>query len=138
MELKQDQKNKLKKIAKEYDLNLILMFGSVVNGKTHDKSDIDIAIQYKSQIKQGNKLDNILDVNGKLMEIFSSDIDISVINHANPLLLKQINSNCFLLYGKQRDFNAFRLYAFNRFNDYMPFFKIESEFAKKQTVILNK
>lgn len=138
MELNQKQKNKLKKVAKEHGLNLVLLFGSFANGKTHNKSDIDIAIKYKSLARRGDKFDDVLDISGKLMEIFSSDIDVSVINHANPLLLKQINCNCCLLHGKPKDFNAFRLYAFNRFNDYTPFFKIESEFAKRQTVILNK
>ena len=138
MELSQKQKNKLKKIAKEHGLNLILLFGSVVNGKTHKKSDIDIAVRYQSVAGQSDKLDDILDISRKLMKVFNGDVDVSIINRANPLLLKQINENCRLLYGRARDFNAFRLYAFHRFNDYLPFFKLESEFAKKQTVILNK
>ena len=123
-----EQREKIKKIAAEYKLTLIILFGSFAKGKTHAYSDMDIAVKAKENINLKTELEIIR----KLTEVFNKKIDLSVINRANPLLLGQINKNAVLLYGNEREFMKFRLYAFHRYNDYLPFFKMEADFVKKQ------
>jgi predicted nucleotidyltransferase len=132
MKISGKQKNEIEKIAKKYQLELVLLFGSQVSGKVHAKSDIDIAVKLKQE-RNKLSLEEDLKLIRSLSGIFKSEnIDLSVINHANPLLLKQINQNCQLLFGELRDFYKFRIYAFNRYVDYKKYFELESEFVKAQ------
>ncbi len=44
MEVSTEQQQKLELVASKYHLKLILLFGSVVSGKQHPRSDLDIAV----------------------------------------------------------------------------------------------
>lgn len=126
MRLSENKKAMLKKLAKKYDLELILLFGSYASGLTHKQSDMDIAVLFDRKKRKSISLDEELEIAACLTKIFNKKIDLSIANHANPLLLKQIYFNCCLLFGAMRAFNAFRLYAFHRFNDYAPYFAREA------------
>lgn len=132
MILNKEKKRKIAEIAKQYNLSLVLLFGSFASGKIHAKSDLDIAIQGQ----RGQTLFSFNDelaMIGKFTEIFKGKkIDLCVINRANPLLLKQINQNCQLFFGKLRDFYNFKIYAFNRYNDYKRFFEMEAKIVREQ------
>lgn len=122
MKITEEQKNKLSKIAGKRGLKLVLLFGSFARGKERKDSDLDIAIS-------GNKnlsFKKIIDISTDLAKIFKKDIDISVIDTADPLLLEQIAGNSILIFGKPADFSELKLYAFKRYNDYLPYFKIEA------------
>ena len=43
MQFSRKQKQQIRKIAQKYDLELILLFGSRVEGKIHKESDFDVA-----------------------------------------------------------------------------------------------
>ena len=43
MKLKQKQKQKIEEVAEKYQLKLVLLFGSRVDGKIHKESDYDVA-----------------------------------------------------------------------------------------------
>jgi predicted nucleotidyltransferase len=116
----------LTKIAKKHKLSLILMFGSYVSGKTHPKSDLDIAILSKSELD----LDEHLKLYGELSGVFShKELDLISLNHADPLLLKQILTNCKLLYGSNRACVELKIYAFKRYCDYKIYFDLEKKFV---------
>jgi predicted nucleotidyltransferase len=116
----------LTKIAKKHGLSLILLFGSYVNGKMHSKSDFDIAILSKSELD----LDEHLKLYSELSGFFShKELDLVSLNHADPLLLKQILTNCTLLYGSNRAFAEFKIYAFKRYCDYKIYFDLEKRFV---------
>jgi uncharacterized protein len=127
MELTEIQEKKIKAIAKKYRIKMILVFGSFANGKTHDKSDLDIGIKIVKKLTLNQDLGLIKE----LTDVFRRDVDLVVINYANPLLLHQIAKNSILIYGTQNAFAAFKLYAFHRYNDYAPFFKLEAELNKR-------
>ena len=99
------QKLKIAKIAKKFQLKLIIIFGSFANGKFRKDSDLDIAVlgfkevSFNEQIKLTNELSLI----------FNKNIDLSVLNRANPLLLFQVSQNPVLLYGSRPDFLKFKL-----------------------------
>jgi uncharacterized protein len=127
MELAKIQEKKIKIIAKKYRIKMILVFGSFANGKTHKESDLDIGISIMKKLT----LDQDLSLIRELSVVFGQEVDLAVINHANPLLLHQIAMNSILIYGAKSAFDAFKLYAFHRYNDYAPFFKLEAELNKK-------
>jgi len=121
------QKRLFKKIAKKYKIKLLLMFGSQVNKKTHRLSDFDIGVLFEKNQFSFEKYSRLL--NG-LQEIFpEKEIDLAIINNADPLFLAKILENCQLFFGKKRDLNELKLYSFHQFCDYQKYFNLEEKFA---------
>ena len=127
MEIIKDQKLKIDKIAKKFQLKLIVIFGSFANGKHKKDSDLDIAILGLKEISFNKQIS----LTNELSLIFNKNIDLSVLNRANPLLLFQASKNPILLYGNRQEFLKFKLYAFNMYNDYAPYFEMEKNLNKK-------
>lgn len=117
------QKKKIGQLAKKYGLDMVMLFGSFAAGKNREGSDIDIAVRSKKNLSLNKELSFIADIN----KIIPGRIDLSVVNHANPLHLYEISKNAILLYGEKNDFIKFKLYAFHRYNDYTPYFKLEEK-----------
>ncbi len=121
------QKLKIAKIAKKFQLKLIVIFGSFVSGKNRKDSDLDIAVLGSREVSFKEQISLI----NELSQIFNKNIDLSVLNRANPLLLFQASKNPILLYGSREEFLKFKLYAFNAYNDYAPYFEMEKNLNKK-------
>lgn len=127
MQISSTQKREIAKLAGKFELKLVLVFGSFANGKNHENSDLDIAIMSNGQID----FDGQIDLTNKLSSLFKNEVDLSVLNKANPLLLFQVSKNSRLLFGKKEDFLRFKLYAFRVYNDYAPYFELEKKLNKK-------
>ncbi len=124
------QQADLSKIAKKFGLNLIMLFGSHVTGKTSPASDIDVAILPRN----GLKLSSFALISHQLGEILGNyKIDLASIKHASPLFLGQIAKNCQLLYEEEKgDFLSFRLMAMKRYVDAQPVFKWQEKYLKQK------
>ncbi len=119
----------LEDIRKKHSLSLILMHGSQVSGKTHPKSDTDIAVMQKD----GDKNLDLLSLYGNFAKIFKTDkIDIVNLTRANPLLLFTVARKSKLLAGSKVDYERFLRLAFYKYNDYKPYLKYEAEFIKER------
>lgn len=128
IKITQKQKNSLKKIAKKFGLDLILVFGSRVQDKVHPLSDLDIAVSSK---KLDFTLKQYSDLLFQLEKVFPQKVDLVFINKADPLLLHEIVQSNQLLYGTKRQFLEFKIYAYKRYQDYKPYFKMEEKFVNK-------
>lgn len=115
------------KIAKKFSLRLVLVFGSFAAGKNRKDSDLDIAVLGSGGISFREQVSLI----NELSHIFGKDVDLSVLNRANPLLLFEVSKNSLLLYGEKEEFFNFKLRAFHAYNDYAPYFEMEKELNKK-------
>ncbi len=90
-------KRKIKDIAKKYNLELVLLFGSSASGNINAGSDIDIAVYGKHILSEKEKVALILEFSN----IFHTDrIDIVDIKKASPLLKKEIFKCYTILYKK--------------------------------------
>ena len=119
----------LEDIRKKHNLSLILMHGSQVTGKTHTKSDTDIAVMQKD----GSRKIDLLGLYGDFAQILKTNsVDIVNLTHANPLLLFTVARKSKLLAGSQKDFDKFKLLAFHRYSDYQPYLKMEAEFVRER------
>ncbi|MFH1112108.1 MAG: nucleotidyltransferase domain-containing protein [Patescibacteria group bacterium] len=127
MEIIKAQKLKIAKIAKKFQLKLIVLFGSFANGKHRKDSDLDIAVLGSREVFFNEQVS----LTNELTLIFNQNVDLSVLNRANPLLLFQVSKNPILLYGRREDFLKFKLHAFNAYNDYAPYFEMEKNLNKK-------
>ena len=127
MEITKDQKLRIAKIAKKFHLKLIIVFGSFANGKYRKDSDLDIAVLGSKEVSFNEQIR----LTNELFLVFNKNIDLSVLNRANPLLLFQASKNSILLYGKREGFLKFKLYAFNVYNDYAPYFEMEKKLNER-------
>lgn len=120
MKITTKQKNYIKKLAKKYDLKMILLFGSQVNGRTHQESDIDIAVlpeknlTFNQEVLLNTDLINVL-----------GNVDLTNLRKASPLLMKQIIDNYRILYQKNNLLiNDFEVYALHRYVEAEPLFEM--------------
>lgn len=127
MKITKEQKLNISKIAQKFNLKLVIIFGSFANGKNTKDSDLDIAVLGFEEVFFKEQIGLI----NELSRIFRQKIDLSVLNTANPLLLFYASKNPILLYGKEKYLLKFKLYAFNSYNDYAPYFKMEKNLNKK-------
>ncbi len=117
----------LASIAKRYGITLVLQFGSSVTGKTHARSDIDLAVQ-----KPGVPLSfrDHAELVHDLQALFPThEVDVAFVGRADPLFLKKITKACRLLYGDPRALQRLQIYAFKRYQDHRRYPDLERRFV---------
>jgi len=115
---------KLHKIAKKYELVLIVLFGSYARGHANPESDVDIAVRTKLREHDWQwEFDLIRDL------VFAFDcgnLDIVFINSANPLLMFEIATDGIPLYeAEDGAFQDFQLYAAKRHHDARKIYRLQ-------------
>ena len=93
-------------LAKKYQIDFVVLFGSQATGRTHSKSDIDIAV-----IKRGEV--NTARLAVEFEKIFKRD-DAEVINlaSASPTLMHVVSRDGRLIYEKEPgSYLRWRVYA---------------------------
>lgn len=127
MKLTTIQKASLKKLAKKQKIKLILLFGSQFSKKTHKMSDFDIGVLFEKNNSEFKKYSQVL---FELQRIFpKKEVDLGIINQADPLFLKKILESCHPLFGKKSDLDQLKLYSFHSYLDYQKYFKLEEKFC---------
>ena len=102
-------KEKTKEIAVKYGLSFVAIFGSQATGRTHQKSDIDIAVIRKQSISFDDRLKIIGDFSDMLKR---EDVEIVDLASASPTLMYIVVRDGKLLYEKkENDFLNWKLYA---------------------------
>ncbi len=130
MRVTKEQQKQINNIAKKYNLDLILIFGSFANGKIHKESDIDIAARTTKSDFSFKELSGMI---FDLQEVFGfeNEVDLAIINYADPFFLKKITEKPQLIYGTERDLAELKIYAFKQFIDHQKYFKMEKNFVNK-------
>ena len=86
--------NNLKKIARKYNLSLLVMFGSQVKGNSHEKSDFDFAF-----LPINSKFDYEELFNDLMGLLHSSNIDLINLQTTHNITLRfEILHNCLTIY----------------------------------------
>lgn len=120
----------IRKIARKYSLDLLLLFGSRAENKIHQESDFDIA--YLS----GQKLDleNEAQLATDLAPVFGTDnIDLVNVKMTKPLLFYAVFKNCQVLYAKNpMIFPALRAYAFKKYVETKPLYELKFKRLKEK------
>ncbi len=114
-------------IAERFGLSLVVLFGSVAAGADRPDSDIDIGVRFKD----GDPgLSRTLDVQAELSNLFlERDVDLSILNRADPFFMKKIAERCEFLYEEPGKGSAFLLLAFKRYQDHRKYLEMEREYA---------
>jgi predicted nucleotidyltransferase len=120
---------KLADVAEKYGIRIALLFGSSVSGRLHHRSDIDVAVLLKSA---DLSFTQFAALHHELQEsVPEREIDLSLLNRADPLFFKKIMESCRLLYGDERDLQKLKIYSFRRFQDHGRFLRLEREYVKR-------
>ncbi len=119
----------LNEIAKRYGVRLVLQFGSSVTGKTHARSDVDIAVLLDRPKISFQEYADILEDFQRLF--LGREVDLALINHADPLFLKKITEDCQILFGCVKQLQELKIYAFKRYQDHRKYFEMERQYAAK-------
>lgn len=130
MQLNKNQIIKLKQVAKKHAISLILLFGSAVSGRQHPESDLDLGVLLEKNRDVSNQ--EYSELLQRIQEIFPGQpMDLSLINHADPLFLKKITENSQILYGSMRKLQELKIYAFKRYQDHRRYFDKEENYVKR-------
>lgn len=117
----------LDQIAQRHGIRVLLQFGSTVSGPVHERSDVDLGVlldQPSLALRQYGDLEH------DLQALFPGRrLDLAVLNHADPLFLKQVTQNCTLLHGSEAELRRLKLYAFKRYQDHRKYLDLERHFV---------
>lgn len=111
-----DLETKIVEFFQNSEIAAAFLFGSHAKKKSRDQSDVDIAILYEpnylpeifSQLQMKEDLENLL----------KKDVDLIVMNQANPIFKHQIFKYGRLLFCKnQRFFHQFFSYSLMEYDD---------------------
>jgi predicted nucleotidyltransferase len=109
-------------IARRHKARLLVQHGSTVGGRTHPGSDVDVAVLFDGEPDYARLGGLLADLQGAFP---GRDVDLGLLNHADPLFLKKVLERARLLAGSPRDLATLRLYAFRRYQDHRRFLRLE-------------
>lgn len=93
-----------------------LVFGSFAIGNFNHESDIDIGIYVNDKLYSEETIADIID---KFNELTDREIDIVVLNDADPIIIMQILANGKLINCKDK--HQFNLYKARKISEYLDF-----------------
>lgn len=122
----------LAEIARRYGLELIVQFGSTVDGPTHARSDLDLAVRRERGRPPLTYVEQA-DLAHELRPLFPErPLDLALIDHADPLFLKEVLLGPHrLLCGDPRRLAELRLLAFKRYQDHQRFLPLERRYVER-------
>lgn len=132
MKISKLQQSQLNKIGKKYQVELIIIFGSQISGKTHQTSDFDIGVLRKKDLTM-NQYSDLLSNFCQIFKVKQDKIDISELKNASSLLLKEAANKSMILYQKSPEsFINFYLQSYKRYLDEAKLYELEHNYLKKR------
>jgi predicted nucleotidyltransferase len=114
-------------IAAKHSIELLLQFGSSVSGHLHPGSDIDLAVLLT---RVPASFDAHADLIADLQRLVPGrEVDVALVNRADPLFLKRITDQCTLLYGSPQRLQELKIYAFKRYQDHRRYLAMERAYV---------
>ena len=118
-------------IARRHGLALVVQFGSTVSGTVHEKSDVDVAVLFD---RAPPGFAELADITHELQSLFPGrELDLAVLDRADPLFLKQVFDRSRLLAGSPRRYAEMKIYAFRRYQDHRRYLALEREYVRRAT-----
>ena len=121
----------LDNLAKEYDLNFLVLFGSRAVGSDREDSDFDIAYSGKRKLSYSEET-FLTEKLARLLGTSPNKIDPVNTADAGPLLARQIALEAEILSElKENSFDLFQMYAFSRYFDSKFLLDLQKENVEK-------
>jgi len=130
----QPYKSRVEKILTHYKVVLAYLFGSQAEGKAGPLSDVDIAVLLKSDVSPDEWGSIQLALINELSSLFGrNDIDVVILNNANPLLAHRV------IYNGQVIFEAdplsrtrFEVETLHRYEDTKPLRRLRQVYLERR------
>lgn len=100
MNLITDNIQKLFALCKKHKVKRLYVFGSILTPRFNDQSDVDILVNFDSEIDHNNYADNYFDFYHALKSLFGREIDLvdeSAVK--NPYFKEELEETRHLIYG---------------------------------------
>ncbi len=122
------ERAEIEAISRRHGALLLLQFGSTVTGREHAQSDVDIAALFDGEATLA-RMDGLV---AELRPLFPGrDVDLGVLNRADPLFLRKVLESARLLAGTERALAELRLRAFRRYQDHRRYLAMEAEHVER-------
>lgn len=116
-------------VARRHGILLLLQFGSSVAGPLRPDSDLDLAVLLERMPASLDQQAELIDDLQRLVP--GREVDVAVINRADPLFLKKITERCLLVYGETSRLHELKMYAFKRYQDHRKFLAMEQQYVDR-------
>ncbi len=92
--------NDLKEIFKNHKITKAYIFGSALNEKFNENSDIDFLIQFENDLSPLEKGTLWWELHDKLRDLFRREVDLLTESSLkNPYFIEEVNNTKELIYG---------------------------------------
>lgn len=95
-----DNIQKLFALCYRYKVRKLYAFGSILTSRFNDQSDVDILVDFNSEINHNNYADNYFDFHDALRSLFGREVDLvdeSAVK--NPYFKEELDETKYLIYG---------------------------------------
>ncbi len=100
MHLINDNIQKIFALCKKYKVSKLYAFGYILTPGFNDKSDVDILVDFNSEIDHNNYADNYFDLYHALKALFGRDVDlVDETAVRNPYFKEELEETKHLIYG---------------------------------------
>lgn len=121
-------------MARRRGIKLLLQFGSSVTGHLHPGSDLDLGVLLdRAPASLADHADLVADLQALVPD---REVDVAIINRADPLFLKKITEGAKLVYGSPRALHELGMYAFKRYQDHRRYLALEREYVERRIAAL--
>ena len=118
---------RLEDLARRHGILLLLQFGSTLTGHARADSDLDLAVLLDHAPRS---LEEYAALIADLQALTPDrEVDVALLNRADPLFRKKITDNCVLLYGALRRLHELKMYAFRSYQDHRRYLAMERDFV---------
>ncbi|MDP3996221.1 MAG: nucleotidyltransferase domain-containing protein [bacterium] len=106
MVITEKMNNRIRELADEYGLNVVVLFGSQATGKIHSKSDVDIAVISRKPVERIKLVSEFSDL------LRRDDVEVVNLVNASPTLMRSVVADGKLLYeAEEGAFLRWKIYA---------------------------
>ena len=121
MDITKTQQDAIQDVARHYQLQLVLLFGSQSEGRIHKESDVDVAYLPERPLS----FEEEYRLNYEFTNIFRTDkVDTADLKKAPPLLLYAIFQHPVVLFQKNElVFPNYQVYAFKKYVETKPLYE---------------
>ena len=100
MHLITDNIQKLFAICQRYKVSKLYAFGSILTSRFNEDSDVDILVNFNSEVDHNNYADNFFDLYNALKTLFGRDVDlVDETSVRNPYFKEELEETKHLIYG---------------------------------------
>lgn len=100
MHLINDNIQKLYALCRRHKVRKLYAFGSILTSRFNEQSDVDILVDFNSEIDHNTYADNFFDFYNSLKVLFGRDVDlVDESSVKNPYFKEEIEETKRLIYG---------------------------------------